>query len=186
MKNLHSKALIQLIDRHSFTNMIEIGVGNGMNAKTILDTLVPSYPFVYYGIDPYKVYDDYIEDINSTDIRIINNQNQAENNLKSYTNGRFVHFKMTSAAASFKFLKGSIDLIFIDGNHSYEYVKSDLERFYPKLRTNGVMAIHDYQHPNFPGVKKAVDEFVREYKLVLCCQFDSILYFYKFSKIEIK
>ena len=175
----HSEALLELINRHSFTNMIEIGVGNGLNAKKILDTIIPAYPFVYYGIDPYKVYDEYSEDINGSQIRITNNYNAAENNLRSYSNVRFVNFLMTSAAASLKFTKFNIDLVFIDGNHSYEYVKNDLERYYKCVRNNGVIAVHDYGHLNFPGVKKAVDEFVEKNGIILCTQFDSIVYFYK-------
>ena len=181
MRKHHSKVLIDLIVKHSFINIVEIGLGNGLTAKTILSALVPSYPFVYYGIDPYKEYEEYTGDINSTPHRLIKNKNLAENNLSSFRKGRFVHFKMKSPVASFKFMKNTIDLVFIDGNHSYEYVKSDLEKYYPKVRTNGIIAIHDYDHPyhtSFPGVKKAVDEFVFLNNLELKKDGD-VVYFYR-------
>ncbi len=179
-KRHHSNVLIDLIEKHSFTDMVEIGLGSGVNAKLILDTLVPSYPFVYYGIDPYKEYDEYTDDINSTSIRLLNNFNAAENNLKGFLNGRFVHFKLTSAVASLKFMKGIISLVFIDGNHSYQYVKDDLEKYWYKVKKYGIIAIHDYEHPNFPGVKKAVDEFVEKNELVLEKE-ENVVYFYKTS-----
>lgn len=56
-----------------------------------------------------------------------------------------------------KFNDNSIDAIYIDGDHSYEGVKSDLELYYPKVKKNGLILLDDYK--NFIGVKKAVDEF---------------------------
>ena len=53
-------------------------------------------------------------------------------------------------------------LFFIDGDHSYEGCKADIEAWLPKLREGGVMAGHDYEHPQFPGVKKSVDEIFDE------------------------
>ncbi len=177
----HSKVLIDLIAKHSFVNMVEIGLGNGLTAKTILDAIVPSYPFVYYGIDPYAEYDEYTSDINSTPIRLVNNRNALQNGFRDIRKGRFVHFELKSSVASFKFKEETIDLVFIDGNHSYEYVKSDLEKYWPKVRTNGIMAIHDYYHLNFPGVKVAVDAFVLLNDLVLKKD-GNVVYFYKFPK----
>jgi glycosyltransferase involved in cell wall biosynthesis len=59
----------------------------------------------------------------------------------------------------------SIDLLFIDANHSYEAVKNDLEKWEPKVR--GVVGGHDYNgpmypNPSWPGVKRAVDERYRD------------------------
>ena len=38
----------------------------------------------------------------------------------------------------------NIDLIFIDGNHSYKYVLEDLENYYPKLVKNGILCGDDF------------------------------------------
>ncbi|MGE5307585.1 MAG: class I SAM-dependent methyltransferase, partial [Deltaproteobacteria bacterium] len=46
-----------------------------------------------------------------------------------------------------------IRLIFIDGDHGYEGVKSDIELWKGKVVDGGILAFHDY---TFPGVKKAV------------------------------
>lgn len=50
---------------------------------------------------------------------------------------------------------GEIDFMFIDGNHTYEGVKNDFERFSPYLKKNGFIIFHDYQRCK--GVKKYVD-----------------------------
>jgi predicted O-methyltransferase YrrM len=57
-----------------------------------------------------------------------------------------------------------IDLLFIDGNHAYSYVKADFEAWYPKVRIGGVIAFHDYNNPICPDVERYIDEAIR-YKL---------------------
>lgn len=51
----------------------------------------------------------------------------------------------------------SVDLVFLDGDHSYEGVKEDWHEWLPKVRPGGWMAGHDYGDKRF-GVKKAIDE----------------------------
>jgi predicted O-methyltransferase YrrM len=52
------------------------------------------------------------------------------------------------------------DLVFIDGLHTYDAVRSDMELSLPKLKQGGTLAFHDYGRPEF-GVTQAVDELVR-------------------------
>jgi SAM-dependent methyltransferase len=49
-------------------------------------------------------------------------------------------------------------MIFLDAMHTYEDVKADIMRWWPRLRPGGLMVFHDYAHKDFPGVKLAVDE----------------------------
>jgi len=57
-----------------------------------------------------------------------------------------------------KSFNGEIDMLFIDGNHSYESVKADYESWHPFLRKGGIVAFHDCIMPKYPGVCKVVDE----------------------------
>ena len=68
---------------------------------------------------------------------------------------------MDSIEASKKYEDNSIDFVFIDANHDYDYVKKDIEAWFPKVKTGGVIAGHDY-HKHWKGVVKAVDEFFLE------------------------
>jgi len=56
-----------------------------------------------------------------------------------------------------EFEDNSIDFIFIDACHEYEYVKRDIEAALPKMKKGGILAGHDHnwQHP---GVMRAVKE----------------------------
>lgn len=53
------------------------------------------------------------------------------------------------------------DWIYVDGNHRYEFVKEDLEAYFPKVKAGGYLAGDDYGEGGWweGGVKRAVDEF---------------------------
>ena len=51
-------------------------------------------------------------------------------------------------------------LLFIDGGHTYEGVKMDTERFWPKLAVGGYAIWHDFLCPNQPGVNKWLNEWL--------------------------
>lgn len=67
------------------------------------------------------------------------------------------HFAGTSEQASTA-IPGTFDMIFLDAMHTYEDVKADINRWWPRLVQGGTFAFHDYRHEHFPGVKQAVDE----------------------------
>ena len=52
-----------------------------------------------------------------------------------------------------------VDYVFIDGGHSYETVKSDLNNWKIVIENNGIVLCDDYNLSYAPGVKKAIDEF---------------------------
>jgi len=56
----------------------------------------------------------------------------------------------------------SLNIIYIDGNHLYEFVKQDLELYYRTVKEGGLITGDDYGDGGWwqGGVKKAVDEFV--------------------------
>lgn len=55
----------------------------------------------------------------------------------------------------------SVDVVYIDGDHSYDQVKNELLMYHPKLRSEGFLCGHDY-NDKWPGVIRAVDEFASE------------------------
>lgn len=55
---------------------------------------------------------------------------------------------------------GQFDMIFIDSMHTHAEVLADLERWYPRIKSGGILAMHDYGHFDFPGVKRAADEYL--------------------------
>lgn len=66
--------------------------------------------------------------------------------------------KMSSINAASEALDESYDFVFIDADHSYDGVKSDIINWLPKVKIGGYLCGHDYNHPRIGEVKRAVDE----------------------------
>lgn len=75
---------------------------------------------------------------------------------------QFIRNVTHKAAASVP--DNSLDLVFIDAQHTYENVKEDIHDWAPKLKDGGVMGGHDLYDKVFPGVRKAVEETGLEYE----------------------
>lgn len=73
--------------------------------------------------------------------------------------------RATSQVAAASFPDRFFDWVYIDGNHYEEFVRGDLEGYFPKVRPGGFVTGDDYRwtSPELDGrlpVMKAVDEFV--------------------------
>lgn len=64
-----------------------------------------------------------------------------------------------------QFADQSIDVLFIDGDHSYEAVKKDIELWFPKVKIGGIISGHDYTELYGYGVVKAVKELFFKNKI---------------------
>jgi|LakMenEpi03Aug12_release.lakeMendotaPanAssembly.Ray.scaffolds.fasta_scaffold08789_29 hypothetical protein len=53
-----------------------------------------------------------------------------------------------------------IDVVYIDGDHSYNSVKQDISVWYPKIKKGGFLCGHDYNQESWPDCKRAIDEFI--------------------------
>lgn len=84
--------------------------------------------------------------------------------VKQYINP----IRKPSREASLLYDDCSLDFVFIDAAHDYENVKNDIELWYPKVKSGGVLAGHDYE-PTWKGLIQAVDEFIlnNQYKLTI-------------------
>lgn len=55
-----------------------------------------------------------------------------------------------------------VGLLFVDGDHSKAGARQDIESWAPHLAEGARIAVDDYGHPDWPGVKAAVDALVDE------------------------
>lgn len=53
---------------------------------------------------------------------------------------------------------GPYDLVFIDANHNYEHVRKDFHNYKQFLNKEGVIAFHDIDCPDWPGINKFWNE----------------------------
>ena len=140
-RRLH--VLIDLVKRYNIKSVLEIGILRAETASNVLK----SYPELkYVGVDSYTNF----ESLPSYDHD--NNIGIARKVFEKYKNAELRI--MTSDEA---YDKGDecFDLIFIDGDHSYEAVKNDISKWI--TRCNVILAGHDFS-PYHPGVIRALTD----------------------------
>ena len=79
-------------------------------------------------------------------------------NIEPYQD-RVLVVRRDSLTASDRFHADTFDMAYLDAGHTYKEVKDDIEAWLPLVEKHGIIAGHDYDDPQFPGVKEAVDEF---------------------------
>lgn len=53
------------------------------------------------------------------------------------------------------------ELIHIDGDHTEEGITTDCSLYLPKLRSGGVVCVHDYGNPAYPEIVTVLDEYTK-------------------------
>jgi Methyltransferase domain len=155
--------LLQRLPKHAVC--AEVGVYQGRFSEMILRIARPQKLHL---IDPWKYEADpaYKQSLYGGS----EGKNQAhmdgmyESVVKCFTSKRVEVHRAGSAACSARFADNYFDWIYIDGNHQYEFVKQDLEMYFPKVKSGGFVAGDDYgRDPNNwtkDGVTRAVDEAI--------------------------
>ena len=115
---------------------VEIGSARGKSACAVGLALLRNGRGKLYAIDPHC--QTQWNDANSTDSFAIMSEHLRKAGLTEY-----VEIVRKTSGEAAKGWKREIDLIFIDGDHSYAGVKADWELFLPHLKEFGVVVFHD-------------------------------------------
>jgi len=173
--------LLKLINELRPKNFLEIGVLEGVTSRNVCEYLnkINNGNFNFIGVDLFG--DDLIENnkkeftpisykINNPlrwiYFKIILRMNPNSKECVEYLLKKFQKtvkiFKGYSKDILRKIDLRSIDFVFLDGGHSYETVKEDLNILTSNLKKNSVIICDDY-NINHYGVKKAVDEIKNDF-----------------------
>jgi len=147
--------LFDIIEKEKYENIVEVGSQEGRTPWYILKNSTRESVNVSI-VDPYLYYDGYgyKEPFSMTDV-----EKQARKYLNEFVESNRCHFyKDYSINTAKEFKDESLDLVFIDANHTYKYVKEDIESWYPKIKKGGMLAGHDWCD-GFPGVEQAAKEY---------------------------
>jgi len=174
--------LHEFITQNNFKNYVEIGLGKGMTVSYLLKN-IKDPEFRMWGVDPFTTYPE-LRTNNAASARFIRTMHRNEGLVEAAVDGdtRFTLIKKMSDDAALDFGNESIDVVFIDGNHSYDYVLSDMEKWTPLVKKGGIVSGHDYtQDPNsrYYSVQKAVHEFADKYGYDIKIAPNFVWYFHK-------
>jgi hypothetical protein len=158
--------LTRIINENNYKNVAEVGIGYGTHAKYILQTTNVERLTL---IDPMKFYpnDAFAADIMKCKAEIEgNNFNEMydliNNELEPF-NDRYVWHRVPSLSVTNEQVPdGSLDCVFVDGDHSYGAVLADLEFWWKKVRSGGQLLGDDFW---MIDVSRAVQCFASNNKL---------------------
>lgn len=152
--------LPELIRDLGFTVGAEIGVEVGHFSERLC-TRIPGLKL--FGIDAWKAELHHnIHDQAEVDRR----KKRAENRLFPY-GVRLINKESTEAVKDFAL--GSLDFVFIDANHNFDYVMQDIILWTKTVHPGGLVIGHDYDetdnHGALYGIIPAVQAYVRAHNI---------------------
>jgi hypothetical protein len=174
---------------------LEVGVFHGVTARNVCELLhkIHTNNFKYIGLDLFEKNDEnkseiipntnFSNPLKQIYFKYIKRQDPytieaVRDLLKKFKDN--VHLiKGNSNNVLEKIDMGKIDYVFLDGGHDYETVKNDLNCCSGVIENNGTVLCDDYNLSYAPGVKNAIDEYVKN-KNYKC----EILHNSRFAKIE--
>lgn len=139
----------------------EIGV---LNARTAAVLLKERPLLTHIMIDPWVVPAPGSSYAKEADTNALKSQREHDKAYRltlqrvAFAGKRAIIKKMYSNEAAPSIPNGTLDFVFIDGDHSYEGCKNDIALWLPKIKKGGWIGGHDYAHPKLPGVSRAVNE----------------------------
>ena len=183
----HGETFLKEVLNKKPKSFLEIGVFHGVTARNVCELLyqIHGNDFKYVGLDLFEKSDqNKFEVIPSTNFKnpfkkfyhqYITRQDPysieaVSNLLKKFKNQ--VHLiKGNSNQVLKKMDMSKIDFVFLDGGHEYNTVVNDLNSCIDVLKFNGSILCDDYNLGSAPGVKKAIDEFVKtnNFKCEIIC-----------------
>ena len=174
---------------------LEIGVFHGVTARNVCELLhtIHGENFKYIGLDLFEINDENKSEIIPSNIfsnpikqfffKYIKRQNPYTIEAVKDLLGKFksnIHLiKGNSNEILKKIDMSKIDYVFLDGGHDYNTVRNDLYNCIEVINKNGTILCDDYNLSYAPGVKQAIDEFVKDKNFK--CQ---LLRNSRFAKIE--
>lgn len=134
--------------------MVEIGSYRGESAEVFLGT---GRLKRLYCVDPWKGFYDVDDGAAFTDMRKV----EADFDRRHAADARVVKCKGAIDDFVERFKGIPVDVVYIDGNHTYEGVRHDIEVVQRLIKPRLAIAGHDFT-PTRPGLREAVLELLGE------------------------
>lgn len=144
---------------------VEVGVADGQFAEFILDNTPVTK---LWGVDIYQPHEGYRDYTRGTTFNRM--RRHAEETLKPFGDRHEFIFKFSMDAVK-DFDDNSLDFVYIDANHDYEYVTEDIVEWSKKVKSGGIIAGDDYMRRRDPDMRydviRAVNDYVEAHDIEL-------------------
>lgn len=158
------KVIESLIKKFNVKTMVEIGVARGHHSAHLLEA-IPD--LLVYSIDPWGYFPDEYDNMYSYHTLADDEKlyRQAAELLKPF--GRRSNILRCTSSRATRLINETLNMVHLDGDHSYEGIKEDIKNWWGKLKVGGILSGNAYGHNAHPGVAKAVNEFINKKGLKL-------------------
>jgi len=143
---IYRKGFDRLLAEMNLNEGCEVGVLTGKHAKKMLDCNPNLHLHL---VDSYKYYKE-MPKLNGDVARYLP---EMRGRLKGYNCTEHIMFSMDAVC---KFKNGSLDFVYIDSNHRFDFIMQDLIEWSKKVRIGGIVSGHDY-------IKESVTQAVNAY-----------------------
>ena len=184
-KKLFSKSRIDLIQKYlSVKNpvILEIGIHKGDFSEQLLRKFNPKKLLL---VDPWIAYNDLIYQKSWYGNTLHSNQNiqdqyflDVNKRFEKYILENKIQLCRKTSDEFFLENKSIFDLIYIDGNHLFEFVKKDIENSLKFINNDGLIVLDDYGLKGWwlDGITKAVKYYEKEKTIKIISRHHSFNY----------
>ena len=140
---------------------VEVGAWRGRSTAFMGVEIKNSNKCIFfYTIDTWKGseehYEDYYDDITTEGL-----YNEFLKNIEPVKD-LVAPIRMSSIEAAALFEDNSLDLVVLDGDHSYEGLSADIRAWWPKVKLGGILAGDDYNEEYWPSVCSAIFDVLKD------------------------
>ena len=152
LEKFNRKNLAKLFCSFGYQYGAEVGVENGRYSKQICEQN-PNVRLL--SVDAWLGYPEYTRRVAPE--KFASQQMTARRRLAPY-NVEIINALSMDAVRDIK--QESLDFVYIDGNHSFDYVMQDIIEWSKRVRRGGIVSGHDYYRFKNAGVVDAVNVYV--------------------------
>ena len=189
LKKPYGDNFLSLVEEYKPKNVLEIGVFCGVTSRNICELLKTNFgsDFRYYGLDLFG--STKTSSVDEIEPKFLENQ-KFSNPLKTIYYNFIKKENLNSKISVENFLKkfsqnieliegdtrvtlekvplSEIDLVFLDGGHSYDTVLNDLQKLYDNMKNNSKIICDDFAGiTKIESVEKAIKDFANNNKIKL-------------------
>ena len=189
LKKPYGDNFLSLVEEYKPKNVLEIGVFCGVTSRNICELLKTNFgsDFRYYGLDLFG--STKTSSVDEIEPKFLENQ-KFSNPLKTIYYNYIKKENLNSKISVQNFLKKfsqnieliegdtrvtlqkvplrKIDFVFLDGGHSYDTVKSDLQKLFDSMKNNSKIVCDDFAGiTKIESVEKAIKDFANNNKIKL-------------------